>query len=84
VVGVGKVNSCRVHIVELLTLARHGVGQVDDLEDLWAPEAGDLDSAHRVRLGVAVPVCREELRRTCSVACSRASMSSAVVVRVEN
>jgi hypothetical protein len=46
VVGVGKVNSCGGHLVELLTGSRDRVGQVDDIEDLGASEPGHLDSAH--------------------------------------
>ncbi len=46
VVGVGEVDSCRGHLVELLAVPRDGVGQVDDVEDLGAAEAGDLHSAH--------------------------------------
>jgi hypothetical protein len=46
VVGVGKVNSCRAHLVELLTFARDGVGELDDVHDFGAAETGDLHSAH--------------------------------------
>jgi hypothetical protein len=46
VVGVGEVDSCGAHLVELLTGARDGVGEVDDVHDLGAAEAGDLHSTH--------------------------------------
>jgi hypothetical protein len=51
VVGVGKVNSCATHLVELLPLARDGVRQVDDIEDFGSSEPGDLDSSHAATLG---------------------------------
>lgn len=44
-VGVGKVNSCRARLVELLTLAGDGVRQADDVHDLGAAETGDLHSS---------------------------------------
>jgi hypothetical protein len=50
VVGVGKVNSCQGHLVELLAVPRDGVRQVDDVHDLGAAEAGDLHSTHPGRL----------------------------------
>ena len=50
VVGVCKVNSCGAHLVELLIGPRDGVGQVDDVEDFRAAEAGDLHGTHAVRL----------------------------------
>ena len=43
-VRVGEVDSCRVDLVELLALARDGVRKVDEVEDLWPAEAGDLPS----------------------------------------
>jgi hypothetical protein len=46
VVGVGKVNSCGAHLVGLLTGTWGRVGDIDDVEDLWAAEAGDLDGTH--------------------------------------
>jgi hypothetical protein len=46
VVGVGKVNSCGAHLVELPARPWRGVGKVDEVHDLWAAEAGDLHSAH--------------------------------------
>jgi hypothetical protein len=56
VMGIGVVDASRAHVVELLTWAWtwtwNAVGQVDDVEDLWAAEAGDLHSSHGVRLGV--------------------------------
>ena len=45
-VGVGEVNSCGTHLVELLTGSRNGIGQVDDVEDFRAAEAGDLYGTH--------------------------------------
>jgi hypothetical protein len=50
VVGVGKVNSCRVHFVELLALAWDRVGQFGYVEDLRAAEAGDCSARMHVRL----------------------------------
>jgi putative transposase len=50
---VGEVDSCRVHFVELLALAGDPVGQVDDVENLGAAEAGDLHGTHAMRLGAA-------------------------------
>ena len=46
VVGVGRVDSCRADLVELLTGTWGGVGKVDDVHDLGAAEAGDLHGAH--------------------------------------
>ena len=46
VVGVGRVNSCGAHLVELLTRPWGGVGQVDDVENIGAAEAGDLHGSH--------------------------------------
>jgi hypothetical protein len=54
VMRVGEVDSCRVHLVELLALARYGVGQVYDVEDLGAAEAGDLNCSHELRLGSSI------------------------------
>jgi len=51
VVGVGKVDSCGADLVELLAVPGDGVGQVDDVEDLGAAEAGDLHGSHAWRLG---------------------------------
>ena len=45
-VGVDKVDSCGLHLVELLTGPWNGVGQVDDVEDLGPAEAGDLHGTH--------------------------------------
>src|SRR5436305_14961853 len=46
VVGVGKVDSCGTHLVEVRAVPRDGVGQVDDVENLRAAEAGDLNRPH--------------------------------------
>jgi hypothetical protein len=46
VVGVCVVHAGGGDVEELLTVARRGVGQVDDVEDLWAAEAGDLHGSH--------------------------------------
>ena len=51
-VGVGTVDSCGTHLVEVLAVPRDGVGEVDDVEDLGAAEAGDLHGSHAARLGV--------------------------------
>jgi hypothetical protein len=51
VVGVGVVDPRRRHVVELLTRAGRGLGDVDDLQDLETAEAGDLHGSHAVRLG---------------------------------
>jgi hypothetical protein len=45
-VGVGEVRAGGRDLVELLAVARYGVGQVDDVEDLGTAEAGDLDGTH--------------------------------------
>jgi len=45
-VGVGKVDSCGAHLVELLAVARCRLGEVDDVHDLGAAEAGDLHGTH--------------------------------------
>jgi hypothetical protein len=45
-VGVGTVDSCGTHLVEVLAVPRDGVGEVDDVEDLGAAEAGDLHGTH--------------------------------------
>ena len=42
VVGVGVVDAGRRDVVELLPVARRGLRDVDDLQDLGAAEAGDL------------------------------------------
>jgi hypothetical protein len=49
VVGVGAVDAGGGDLVELLGLTGHWVGQVDDVEDLGAAEAGDLHGSHAVR-----------------------------------
>jgi hypothetical protein len=46
VVRVGVVDPLRRHVVELLPVGRHRVGPVDDVEDLEAAEAGDLDGTY--------------------------------------
>ena len=40
--GIGEVDSCGAHLVELLAVPGDGVWQVDDVEDLGTAEAGDL------------------------------------------
>src|SRR4051812_3059665 len=50
VVGVGNVDSCGAHLVELFAVPGDGVGEVDDVEDLGAAEAGELHSTHALRL----------------------------------
>ncbi len=54
-VRVGEVDAGRGDLVQLLAVAGDGVGEVDDVEDLGAAEAGDLHSAHAVRLWPAQP-----------------------------
>ncbi len=46
VVGVGVVDACGAHLVELLAVGGDGVGEVDDVEDLGPAEAGDLHGSH--------------------------------------
>jgi hypothetical protein len=46
VVGVGEVDPRGGDGVELLLRPRDRVGQVDDVEDLGAAEAGDLHGSH--------------------------------------
>jgi hypothetical protein len=45
-VGVGVVDARGAHLVELLAVPGDRVGQVDDVEDLGAAEAGDLHGTH--------------------------------------
>ncbi len=45
-VGVGVVDAGRAHLVELLAVTGDGGGQVDDVEDLGAAEAGDRHGSH--------------------------------------
>jgi hypothetical protein len=59
VVGVGKVDSCGAHLVELLTGPRHRIRQVDDVENLGTAEAGDLHGADELRPGVGGVVDHE-------------------------
>jgi hypothetical protein len=51
VVGVGEVDSCGAHLVELLPLARDRISQVDDIEEYGSSEPGDLDSSYAATLG---------------------------------
>jgi hypothetical protein len=53
-VRVGVVDAGGGDVEELLPFARRGVGQVDDVEDLGAAEAGDLHGTHEGRLGECV------------------------------
>ena len=46
VVSISKADAGRAHLVELLAVAGDGVGEVDDVEDLGAAEAGDLHGSH--------------------------------------
>ncbi len=67
VVGVGEVDAGGGDVVELLARAGLRLGDVDDVEDFWAAEAGDLYGAHRGRSGArrlrARPVCLTVRRR---------------------
>ena len=45
-VGVGVVDAGRGDLVQLLAVPGHGVGQVDDVQDLGAAEFGDLHGSH--------------------------------------
>ncbi len=45
-VRVGVVDADGGDVEQLLTLTGRGVGQVDDVEDLGAAEAGDLHGSH--------------------------------------
>jgi hypothetical protein len=38
VVGDGEVDSCGLHLVELLVISRDGIRKVDDVEDLRSSE----------------------------------------------
>jgi hypothetical protein len=53
VVGVGVLDARRGYLEKLLAVPWGGVGQVDDVEDLGAAEAGDLDSTHDGEAGGA-------------------------------
>jgi hypothetical protein len=59
VVGVGVVDAGRADLVEPLAVPGHRVGQVDDVEDLGAAEAGVICPARTpMRVGpVPVPLC---------------------------
>src|SRR4051794_30396720 len=46
VVGVGEVQAGGGDVVELLARTGRGLGDVDDLQDLGAVEAGDLNATH--------------------------------------
>ena len=55
VVSISKADAgSDTHLVELLAVAGDGVGEVDDVEDLGAAEAGDLHGSHEGRLGECV------------------------------
>ena len=55
VVGVGVVHAGGGDLVERLAVAGDGVGEVDDVQDLGAAEAGDLHGTHEGRLGAREP-----------------------------
>ncbi len=46
VVSISETDAYRAHLVQLLSVAGDGVGEVDDVEDLGAAEAGDLHGSH--------------------------------------
>ena len=46
VVGAGDVQAGGGDVVELLATTRRGLGDVDDVKDLGAAEAGDLHGSH--------------------------------------
>jgi hypothetical protein len=48
-VGVGVVDPRRGHVEQQQRTLRRGRRQVDELEDLWAPEPPHLDGSHRQR-----------------------------------
>ena len=43
---VGEVHARRGNVEQLLAVSGDRIGQVDDVEDLGAAEAGDLDGSH--------------------------------------
>ncbi len=45
-VSISEIDACSAHLVQLLSVAGDGVGEVDDVEDLGAAEAGDLHGSH--------------------------------------
>ncbi len=45
-VSISETDAYRAHLVQLLSVAGDGVGEVDDVEDLGAAEAGDLHGTH--------------------------------------
>ncbi len=51
VVSISEVDAYRAHLVQLLSVAGDGVVEVDDVEDLWAAEAGDLHGRHESDAG---------------------------------
>ncbi len=51
-VGVGKVDAGRAHLVELLAVAGAGVGEVDDVEDLGPPKQVICTARMPIRLGI--------------------------------
>jgi hypothetical protein len=55
VVGVGKVDSCGTHLVDLLAVAGSRVGQVDDVEDLGPPKPVICTHAREVRAFTRAP-----------------------------
>jgi len=46
VVSIGEIDAGGADLVELLAVPGDGVGEVDDVENLWAAEAGDLHGTH--------------------------------------
>ncbi len=44
--SISNTDAGRAHLVQLLAVAGDGVGEIDDVEDLGAAEAGDLHGSH--------------------------------------
>ena len=58
VVGVGEVDAGGGDVEQRLAVPGTGSGQVDDVHDLGAAEAGDLHSTHDREVRETGPACR--------------------------
>ncbi len=53
--SISNTDAGRAHLVQLLAVAGDGVGEIDDVEDLGAAEAGDLHGSHAGEAGLPPP-----------------------------